>query len=436
MTDWTTQPCQSNDQNEMSRRRGNSDGSESDWRVTMIATPAAWSDSTSGTGSLQRIGSQDLDHTLAVLDAVDFTPMVNAITPTPAPGTGRRPYDRLPIVRAFFASYVVRPRVDSIVTLRLLLLRDDALREACGFGDKIPSRTTFSRVFTAMSRHPELMDAISADAIARTKEILPDLGEEIAADATAVPSYSNPDRKPPTDPDASWAWHQRAGARNGEEWVWGYKAHVLADANHDIPLVMISSTGKDNDMRYLRPLMDRFDEQHDLDTSVVIADRGYDWAENSDFLHRRGIAPVIHIRRLPNNALFDGIYTVDGFPTCLGGKAMEYVRTDPGTGRHMYRCPAGGCERKGRIRGYTTCDDSHWEDPEENIRLFGGRIRRGSPEWKRAYRKRWSIERVFSRWKTNGRLTAHHFRDRARIHLHIQLQMLALQARILTKLSA
>ena len=44
--------------------------------------------------------------------------------------------------------------------------------------------------------------------------------------------------------------------------------------------------------------------------------------------------------------------------------------------------------------------------------------------------------RCVRRWKTHGRLTAQHFRDHARTHLHIQLQMLALQAKKLVKLSA
>ena len=43
---------------------------------------------------------------------------------------------------------------------------------------------------------------------------------------------------------------------------------------------------------------------------------------------------------------------------------------------------------------------------------------------------------MFSRWNTFGRLRSHYFRDRARIHLHMQFQMLALQATILAKLSA
>ena len=398
----------------------------------MNAPPAAKSDSISDTGHLQRFEIQDLDDVNAVLDTVDFSPMVAAISPSSEKGP--KAYPRLPIIRAHFAGYLIKPKIDSITAFHWALANNPALRDVCGFKGRIPDRTTLSRVFTAMSQHLEIMDDLSAEVIARTQTILPDLGDEIAADSTPVPSYSNPEGKPITDPNATWGWHQRAGAKDGEEWVWGYKSHVLADANYDIPLVLISSTGKDNDTRYLIPLMDKSWEQHELDTKVVIADRGYDSARNNEFLHRRGIAPVIHIRRLPKNALFDGIYTVDGVPTCMGGKEMEYVQTDPETGRHMYRCPAGGCDRKNRIRGYTTCDDWHWEDPEQNIRLFGGKIRRGSPEWKRTYRKRWSIERVFSRWNTFGRLRSHYFRDRARIHLHMQLQMLALQATILTKL--
>ena len=43
---------------------------------------------------------------------------------------------------------MVRPRVDSTVTLHWMLLRDDVIREAYGFADEIPSRTSFSRVYT------------------------------------------------------------------------------------------------------------------------------------------------------------------------------------------------------------------------------------------------------------------------------------------------
>ena len=60
-------------------------------------------------------------------------------------------------------------------------------------------------------------------------------------------------------------------------------------------------------------------------------------------------------------------------------------------------------------------------------------IRRGSPEWKRTYRKHWSIERVFRRWDTLGWIRSHYFQHRARIHLHMLFQMPSLQATILVK---
>ena len=75
-------------------------------------------------------------------------------------------------------------------------------------------------------------------------------------------------------------------------------------------------------------------------------------------------------------------------------------------------------------------------NPRENIRLFGGYVQRGSEEWELAYRKRWSVERVFSRWKVEGRLNDHRFRQDKTIHLHSMLQMLALQAVILTRMKA
>ena len=400
----------------------------------MATPPATKSDSTSVYDRLQRFEIRDLDDLAAVLNAADFAPLADAITPRSV--RGPKPYPRLPIIRAHLAAYLVKPKIDSITALHWSLANNPALAKVCGFGDKIPDRSTLSRVFSAMSKHPEMIDDVSAEVIEKLREILPDLGEEIAADSTPAPSYSSPEREPKSDRNASWGWHQRAGAKGGAEWVWGYKAHALADANYDIPLLLISSTGKDHDTRYLEPMMDKLTRRFDFDAKAVLADRGYDSKKNNELLHNRGIAPVIHIRKPPNDGLFDGIYTKDGVPTCMGGREMDYVGTHIGTGYRLYRCPAGGCDRQERVKGYTTCNSDHWEDPERNVRLFGGRIRRGSPEWKRAYRKRWSVERVFARWNAFGRMRRHYFRDRAAIHLHMQLQMLSDQAAALAKLNA
>ena len=103
---------------------------------------------------------------------------------------------------------------------------------------------------------------------------------------------------------------------------------------------------------------------------------------------------------------------------------MAYVRTDSDTGHHLYRCPEGGCPRRDTAHAVSACDDESWENPEDNIRLFGGAIRRGSPEWKAMYGKRWSVERVFSRWKEQGLLERHCYFGLRRVSAHARLQML------------
>lgn len=50
------------------------------------------------------------------------------------------------------------------------------------------------------------------------------------------------------------------------------------------------------------------------------------------------------------------------------------------------------------------------------------------------YRKRWNVERVFNRWKVEGRLNDYRFRQAITTHLHSMFQMLALQTVILTRM--
>ena len=83
---------------------------------------------------------------------------------------------------------------------------------------------------------------------------------------------------------------------------------------------------------------------------------------------------------------------------------MAYLHTDPDTGRHLYLCPEGGCARRNTAHAVSVCDDESWENPEGNIRLFGGRIRRGSKE--------------------QGRLERHCYFGLRRVSAHARLQML------------
>lgn len=202
-------------------------------------------------------------------------------------------------------------------------------------------------------------------------------------------------------------------------WVFGYKVHLVADARHDIPLTVAVTTGSQSDMTYLAPVV----EETSPTPEVVIADRGYDSSDNSEWLHRRGIAPVIHKRRLHSgfHTRDNGrTYSEKGTPLCECGRQRLYLGADPETGERVYG-PDTDCERGGKLEGFSRCDVEVRVNPADDIRLFGGAIRRDGPEWKMTYRKRWSVERVFKRYKERSVLDNHSFRGISRVRLLVQM---------------
>jgi len=84
-------------------------------------------------------------------------------------------------------------------------------------------------------------------------------------------------------------------------------------------------------------------------------------------------------------------------------------------------------------KGVRYCHSEIWENRKDNPRVFGP-VRRGSPEWKRLYRLRWSVERVFKSMKESRRLESHCVRGLKKVGLHAVMSALAFQATVLLHL--
>ena len=347
--------------------------------------------------------------------------------------TGRPGYPLKALWRAYVASFILNlPHTNALIRR----LEDEPdFRYLCGFFGPLPHRTTFNRFIQRLSHHADLVEATFVDLTHQLKALIPGLGNEVAIDSTTVRTHSNPNRKRVSDPQASWTAKNSARAKEGgKEWHHGYKVHMVADANYGMPLAHIVTTAKRSDSPELPAVIAWAEALYPwFKPSVVVADRGYDSMANHEWLHGKGILPVIHIRRKANAALYDGIYTEQGVPTCLGQVPMEYVRSDPEKG-HLYRCK--GCHLFGTMRGgIRHCDTEVWEDPSKNIRLFGV-VRRGSQEWKDLYTKRQAIERVFKSMKESRRLERHCVRGLRQITLHAAMSALAFQSTVLVRLQA
>ena len=348
--------------------------------------------------------------------------------------TGRPGYPLRTLWNAYLATFYLNlPHTNALIRR---LADDPALQAVCGFDDDspLPGRRTFNRFIRRLADHSDLVEALFADVTDKLKALLPDLGDEIAIDATAVRTHSNPRKKPTiSDPDAAWGVKHTTQSKNVDstEYFFGYKVHMVADANHGLPLSFKVTAGNRSDSPELRTVIDKAMGTYSwLKPSVATADRGYDAKENFEYLYlKHGIDPIIHIRKpTAKDGLYEGIYNADSLPTCMGMEPMEYVG-ETGDGKYIFRCKSEGCHLRSSTQGGTRhCDTVIVENPMDNIRVLGGGTRRNSPEWKALYKKRWSVERVFKSMKESRRLETHCVRRMAHITLHAVMSTLTFQA--------
>ena len=348
---------------------------------------------------------------------------------------GRRGYHPRPLLRSYIASFVFN--LPSTNHLFRRLEDDPLLCELCGFNEgKLPTRRTFNNFIERLSHYPALIEACLNRLTNRLKRKLKGFGKEVAIDSTTVRTHSRYRKEGCSDPEATWGVGHNAQSRDREsrQWKFGYKVHMVSDANYGIPLAQIVTTGSRNDSPVLPTLVDKALTTFNwFKPKLLTGDRGYDSAANHQYLIKKGIIPVIHIRRASNSTgLYQGIYTEQGVPTCMGMVPMEYVGTTA-KGHHLYRCKKMGCHLKtSRRGGIRHCDTVYLQDPSEDWRLFGV-IRRDSPLWRKKYGKRWAIERVFKSLKESRRLERHCVRGIRRIKLHALMSAITFQATALVK---
>ena len=177
-----------------------------------------------------------------------------------------------------------------------------------------------------------------------------------------------------------------------------------------------------------------------LSPRYFLADKGYDSLQNILHIISFGMIPVVSVRRPEKDKetkrrLYDGIFDEDGRPTCIGGKSMEYIETNPKKG-HLFRCPAEGCPLKETIQFTRHCHGEHYEKPEGRLLRIVGLLPRCSEEWKTEYKKRLIIERYFSSGKHSRLLDRHRNLSIFKVSLHVAMSMLAYLATALAHLQA
>ena len=152
--------------------------------------------------------------------------------------TGRPPYSVKVLWRSTLVRYALGlPSVSSLIRL----LQDNPwVAKVCGINshDEIPSQPTFSRFIARISKRPNdnYVKDLSREMVMQCYERLPDFGKAVAIDSTDVKAWANKSKRPPTDPDATWAVKSSVG--NLRKFWLGYKAHLMVDVNYELPIAL------------------------------------------------------------------------------------------------------------------------------------------------------------------------------------------------------
>ena len=212
---------------------------------------------------------------------------------------------------------------------------------------------------TERERIAGCLDSLAAS----LREQYPDMGTEVAIDASDMPAYANgqkylykdgPERQTYSDPDASWGHRSAVSTRKGGGF-YGYRIHAAVCTKTGLPLAWQVETARSHESNYAAPLLDAT-RARGFQPVTCAMDMGYDnrrvYAECAD----RDVTAVIPLRR--------------------------------------------------------------------NSGLRESRIPRKSDEWKRLYRGRSAVEREFGRLKHHYALAMLRVRGIERVRLHADLTIL------------
>jgi hypothetical protein len=345
----------------------------------------------------------------AVLESDEVRQLVEQLEATR--WTGRPGYP----IRAMVGMALAKSMLSIPTWTRIVaLVREHAALAAVIAPDgEVPSVYACYRFTAKLREHKPLLDACIASVVGALKQREPELGCDVAVDASDMPAYANGQRRKfkdgpertadeYSDPDASWGHRSSISTRSSGSF-YGYRLHMAVCARTDLPLAWRVETAKTHETKAVPALLDKL-HAHGIDPETCAMDKGYDIAAMHFDCMVRDIAPVIPLRLTPEVRRGEGMA-----PDCEHG-VWKFAGADRKRGATKWRCPTGECT-------------------PASIWLKANRLKplipRETQRWKALYRGRGSVERAFGRSKHEWGLGPLRVRRIERVRLHADLTILA-----------
>jgi hypothetical protein len=289
-----------------------------------------------------------------------------------------------------------------------------ALRGACGCSrSDVPSVYACYRFAAKLRAYKPLLDACLDRVTASLRRDSPDMGRDVAIDASDLPAYANGQRYVSkggreraldeySDPDASWGHRSAVSTRKGGGF-YGYRLHAAVDTATGLPVAWEVHTGRTNESTSVASLIDTA-RQRGFAVETCALDKGYDNERVYAECENRDVRPIIPLRETP--AVKRGEHLP---PSCEHGE-WRFAGSDYQRKAAKWRCPTGDCSPASR---WVKADRLHPLIPRETLR------------WRKLYRGRAAVEREFGRLKNEWALLPLRVRGLERVQLHADLTVLA-----------
>jgi len=347
----------------------------------------------------------------------------------------------------------------SMQSLLRELKRNPTLRRFVGMNPAlgvrgVPDKHEMSRFGLKLANdYADQIEALQVAAVERLRKRLPDLGEQLGTDTTALRTWARGKKKPSesADPEADWGykirrWFDKKGQGHESVTKWfGYKAHLLVDTRHELPLARRLTQASRPDNEEVLAMVKAVKARHgDMTPKTLSGDKAYDDGPLIRALwktHR--VRAVFDLRDTAQDGedgeALEGARNIllgdDGHVYCYTSRRGQIIRQamapwgfEKDRGTLKYRCPAAvmgtrcpdrercGSSAYGRV--VRVKNHADW-------RRFGP-LARGTKQWKRLYKGRTACERVNARLKRGLGLGDLTVRGKANVGLQVDLGILVL----------
>jgi Transposase DDE domain len=367
---------------------------------------------------LARLAVQTVAPSAAIAEILDSPEVAQLVAELDAlRWTGRKGYGARALVGACLAKSLYA--IPTWTRTARLIDEHQGLQDALG---GCPSEWACYRFATKLRDNAPLLDATLDRVAAALRERMPDMGSDVAIDASDMPAYGNgqrflskngPERERYSDPDASWGHRSAISTRKGGGF-YGYKLHAAVCVRTGLPLAWSVATARTHEYNFGLPLIDAV-RARGFTPETASFDKGYDQRGLHSELEARGCRPIIPLKETPD--VKRGEHRA---PECEHG-VWTFAGADFKRKQTKWRCPTGECQPK-----------SVWRKSSRLHPL----IPRETKRWRDLYRGRAAVEREFGRLKHEYGLAPLRVRGLDRVALHADLTMLARLSQALARARA